>query len=323
MGERKMKRSLNLAASSEVAVLIAGETGTGKSSLARQIHQMSRRGSKSFVTINLASIHEGTSESCLFGHERGAYTGAEQKRVGKFELAQRGTVFLDEVGELSLKLQARLLEVLQSRSITPVGGNREVKLDVRVIAASHRNLDAMVEQGTFREDLLHRLRVLTIELPPLRECAEDFDRTVHSLLSELSILHQKQVHRLDEAVVQIFEGYYWPGNYRELRNVLEAAILSVPDSCITIADLPAWFMRAVAGRPIGPVRGEILKTAEIPMTLNYFDSVARFDKIYLTYALLKYGGRVNLTSRKIGMNKSTLMRRIKQLQIDRARLGAG
>jgi transcriptional regulator of acetoin/glycerol metabolism len=142
-------------------------------------------------------------------------------------------------------------------------------------------------------------------------------------LSELSILHQKQVHRLDEAVVQIFEGYYWPGNYRELRNVLEAAILSVPDSCITIADLPAWFMRAVAGRPIGPVRGEILKTAEIPMTLNYFDSVARFDKIYLTYALLKYGGRVNLTSRKIGMNKSTLMRRIKQLQIDRARLGAG
>jgi DNA-binding NtrC family response regulator len=314
---------IHLAASCDVAVLITGETGTGKSTLAKAIHQQSRRKVRPWVTINLASAHEGTLESDLFGHERGAFTGADQRRIGKFELANGGTVFLDEVGELTLRLQARLLEVLQSQTIIPVGSNREIKLDVRVIAATHRNLEQMVSQGSFREDLLHRLRVLAVETPSLRDQSADFDQIVHSNLSELSCYHQRTIHKLDEAVAHIFENYRWPGNYRELRNVLEFAVLTATSPQIRVANLPRWFLRAVAGQTELPVRGAVLKIAEIPLTLNFAETLERFEREYLTHALLLHGGRVNQTARKIGTNKTTLLRKIKHLGIDRGLLGAG
>jgi DNA-binding NtrC family response regulator len=212
---------------------------------------------------------------------------------------------------------------LQSKVITPVGGSREVKLNVRIIAATHRDLDAMVLAGSFREDLLHRLRVLTIEMPSLKEQATDFDRIVHEIIYDLSKFYQKPIHQLCESVAQIFEGYSWPGNYRELKNVLEFAVLSAHGNRIGIEDLPGWFLRAIAGKVSQPVRGEILKLAEIPLTMNYAESAVRFDHVYITHALLRYGGRINLTARKIGINKSTLMRKIKRLKIDRSLLGAG
>jgi two-component system nitrogen regulation response regulator NtrX len=312
-----MQEFIELAASCDADVLILGQTGTGKSSLAKVIHQKSARKGRPFVTVNLASLHEGTLESELFGHERGAYTGADQRRIGKFELAQGGTLFLDEVGELSLRLQARILEVLQSRTFTPVGSNREVKLDVRIISATHRDLEKGIFQNEFREDLLHRLRVLTIELPSLRDQATDFDQILHGVIEEMSARYDKRVLHLDEGVAHVLENYRWPGNFRELRNVIESSIVSLKGTRFGIEHLPKWFLRAIAGATPSLPRGELLKVAELSLTLNYQETADHFEKVYFTNALVRFGGRINLTARKIGINKSTLIRKVKHLGIDR------
>ncbi len=297
-------------------MLLLGATGTGKSTIAREIHVRSRRREKPFVTVNLACLHEGTLESELFGHERGAFTGADQRRVGKLELAQGGTVFLDEIGDLTPRLQARLLEFLQSRTISPLGSNREVRLDVRVIAATHRDLDRKVREGTFREDLLHRLRVVTIRMPGISELSENFGEVVHGILETVCREQRKSVKRLDPAFASKLEAYSWPGNFRELRNVLEFAVLSCSGETLTLEDLPPWFdeaFLAIAG--VSPGSASILGVAEFSMTLDFYESLARFEREYLKRALLRFGGRLNLTARRTGVNKTTLIRRLHQLGI--------
>lgn len=314
-------RAFQLACEGESTVLLTGATGTGKTSLARQIHDRSRRRDKPFVVINLATLHEGTLESELFGRERGAYTGADFKRVGKLELAQGGTVFLDEVGELPVRLQARLLEFLQSRTLTPMGSNREVRLDVRIIAATHQPLEKKVRDGSFREDLFHRLRVIELNLPSLSALSEQFGEILHSVLSDVCRMTGKTVHRIAPEVADRFEAYSWPGNFRELRNVLEFAVQVCCDHQILLTDLPEWFVRSPAGGSKA-TGAAMLGVIEFELGSDFYACMTAMEREYLRRALARFGGRLNLTARKIGMNKTTLLRRVRDLGIHPGEPGA-
>ena len=312
---RTLEEMIKLAARSGSHVLINGATGTGKTTLARRIHDLGPRARRPFVSINLATLHEGTLESELFGHERGAFTGADQKRIGKLEHAQGGTVFLDEIGDLSLRLQARLLEFMQSRTIVPIGGTREVKLDVRVIAATHRNLEDAVKRGEFREDLFHRLRVVSFRMKSILERSDELDSIIHACLMGVCESLGVTILRLSAEAVRELEGYPWPGNLREVRNVLEYAAQSSQGGVIEHSDLPDWFLdskRAEDERLFGfSTAKPLLGVAEVPLTLDYNESVNRFEKEYLSWALHRFDGKVNRTARGIQMNKTTLMRRIR------------
>lgn len=310
--DKELDKLIEIACRSNSTVLLTGATGTGKSSLAEAIHNRSTRKGKPFVAVNLATLYEGTLESELFGHERGAFTGADRQRIGKLELAQGGTLFLDEIGELSPKLQARLLEFLQSYTLSPVGSNRRIQLDVRVIAATHRDLNQAVLRGEFRADLFHRLRVIHIPLKSLLERAGEFDRLVHAFLSEFSAKYSKPIAGLSSGVAEALETYNWPGNIRELRNVLEYAVLAAEGSHIALPNLPSWVL--LQSQESGSVASKdfpVLGVAEVAMTLDYQDTLARFEKEYIRRAYSRNGGRLNRTARQIGLNKTTLLRRIR------------
>ena len=316
----QQERMFKIAAGGDSTVLITGATGTGKSTLAKKIHDRSSRHLKSFVTVNLASLHEGTIESELFGHEKGAFTGAEQKRVGRLQQAQGGTVFLDEIGELTPRLQARLLEFLQTHTIVPVGSSKEVKLDVRVICATHRELVSAIMKGDFREDLFHRIRVITLDLPSLAQQPENFDQIVHECLESICAHAGRSVLRISESVAKSIEEYHWPGNFRELRNVLEYAVQASEGVEITSNDLPQWFSKPLGNRIEGlkvsaSLNHEVFGVAEIPMRYDFQNTLADFEKLYIESALKKFHGRISHTARKIGLNKSTLLRRIETYKI--------
>lgn len=302
-----------MAIQSQVNVLITGESGTGKTRLAQKIHQYSRVHQGPFVTINLATVHEGTLETELFGHEKGAFTGAFQSRQGRLELAHQGTVFLDEVGELSLRLQTRLLEFLQSKTILRVGGNQVRQLDVRVISATHKEMNVATKTGQFREDLFYRLNVLEFHLPPLRERPLELDYWVGTFLEEISLSYQKNVLAVTEDVLRCFREYSWPGNLRELHNVLEFAVLAAEQPVVGLKDLPNRFLDAVEG--VGESQEfadpSSLGNLQLSLSLNYHEMMSRFEKQYLRFILDRFRGRVNLTARQVGLNKTTLIRRMR------------
>jgi DNA-binding NtrC family response regulator len=307
-----------LASRGDATVLITGPTGSGKTCLARSIHDQSARRGKPFITVNLASLHEGTFESELFGHEKGAFTGAETRRIGKLEAAQGGTVFLDEVGELSPRLQARLLEFIQSRTISPLGSNREIRLNVRVIAATHRNLAASVAKDDFREDLFHRLRVIAIELKPLNERCDEFGEIVHSVLTDVCKASGKSILSLSKQVAERLEKHTWPGNLRELRNVLEYAVLAAESTTIEEENLPAWLgdnaieeFRCAENDPNSP-------SIQSYLALDLPTAIARFERWYLECNLERRLWRINRTAREIGLNKTTLIRRMRSYGLSSA-----
>jgi DNA-binding NtrC family response regulator len=303
--------SLEIAGRTDSTVLLTGPTGSGKSRLAQEIHLAGRRSLRPFITVNLASLHEGTLESELFGHERGAFTGAGQRRIGRIELAQGGTLFLDEIGELSPRLQARLLEFMQSRTLTPVGSSRTQRLDVRVIAATHRDLARDVADGRFREDLFHRLRVVTVALPGLDQRPDEFDGILHTCLEEVCEVTGRSIRRLSAGVAEKFENYAWPGNIRELRNVLEYAVQAAKTDEITVSDLPSWF---VSGHSQSLHAAELgvgaLGNFQLPLTLDFQATLACLEREYLIRALRRCRGRINHTARSIGLSKTTLIRRM-------------
>ena len=311
-----MKTEINLdqmteiASRSEATVLIRGATGSGKTRLAYQIHKNSSRANKPWVSVNMASLHEGTLEAELFGHEKGAFTGADQRRVGRLESAHGGTVFLDEIGDLTPRLQARLLEFLQSRVVTPMGGNREIRLDVRVIAATHRDLEKGVAAGTFREDLFYRLRVIEINLKSIAERSEEFSEIVHTCLDEVSRPMKKRMLKISEGVAELLEAYSWPGNFRELRNVLEYALLSSSDSdSIRVEHLPSWFLKKQnlnSNEWVLEVPFERLISV-----MDHPSAIRWFEKNYLQSSLGQNRWRINHTARRIKMNKTTLIRRMR------------
>ncbi|MGE5198455.1 MAG: sigma-54-dependent transcriptional regulator, partial [Rhodospirillaceae bacterium] len=240
-GSRAMRAVTDMAgrvAPTDASVLLEGESGTGKELLAKAIHVHSRRAAGPFVTINCAAIPEHLLESELFGHKRGAFTGAIADRAGKFEAAHRGTIFLDEVGELPPPLQVKLLRVLQEHEVDKVGETRPVSVDVRVIAATNRQIEKMLGDGSFRDDLYYRLAVISIRVPPLRERAEDIPLLVDHFLTEHSRRVGRERPRVDRQVFAAFNLYPWPGNVRELENVIERAVVLDTDGSIGLADLP-------------------------------------------------------------------------------------
>lgn len=235
---KEIVRLLELVAPSEATVLLLGETGTGKELVAQAIHLNSPRRQGPFIVVNCAALPETLLESELFGHEKGAFTGATAKKEGRFLLAHQGTLFLDEIGELQTSTQAKILRVLQNREFEPLGSNRTVKVDVRIIAATNRNLESMVQQGTFRDDLYYRLQVFPLTLPPLRDRLEDLPLLAEFFLNQFRAKYHHRVKALDPEVLQVFRRYSWPGNIRELENTLERGIILCQGETLGLADLP-------------------------------------------------------------------------------------
>lgn len=320
--------NFEIATKSDATVLITGPSGSGKTKLAYQIHTQSQRARGPFISVNLATLHQGTLEAELFGYERGAFTGADVKRKGLLEQAHGGTVFLDEVSELPLQLQARLLGFLQTKKIMPLGSGKEITLDVRVIAASNKNLNTEIANGGFREDLFFRLRVHAIDLKPLRQRWNEVDQIVSGFLKEMSLKTARRIDKVSEGVMKMMEQYSWPGNIRELRNVLEAAIWAGRDDTVKVEDLPSYFKEAVAAemkRNQGELRAPTvtsatvsqLGTLELPLSMDYYESLYRFEREYLSRALNRFSGKINLTAKNIGMNKTTFIRRLKGFNLER------
>jgi transcriptional regulator with PAS, ATPase and Fis domain len=235
---REVLNLLELVAPAEATVLILGETGTGKELAAQAIHLNSPRQSGPFVVVNCAALPETLLESELFGHERGAFTGATSKKDGRFLLAHRGTLFLDEIGEFSPATQAKILRVLQTREFEPLGGTRSLKVDVRIIAATNRNLEAMVREGSFREDLFYRLNVFPITLPPLRERLDDLEQIADFFLKRFRTKYQRPVKSLAPEVLEAFRHYPWPGNIRELENAIERGVIICQGETLMLKELP-------------------------------------------------------------------------------------
>src|SRR5262249_6608314 len=250
-----LKSALNLVsvvAPTDSGVLILGETGTGKELIARAIHKLSSRSEKPFVKLNCAAIPLGLLESELFGHEKGAFTGAVAQKTGRFELADKGTLFPDEVGDIPLELQAKLLRVLQEQEFERLGSNRTHKVDVRVVAATHRDLSAMVNQGTFREDLYYRLKVFPIQIPPLRQRTDDIPKLVRHFTALYAQRMNKEIGTIPPETMDSLVRYAWPGNIRELQNFVERAVILSPQSILRapVAELEPFPTRKVANAPM-------------------------------------------------------------------------
>ncbi len=286
-------------------ILISGESGTGKERVARAVHRASERAQKPLLVVNCGAIPEALLESELFGHEKGSFTGASQKHDGIFRAAEGGSVFLDEVGELPLSMQVKLLRVLQERKVRPVGSSQEVEVDVRVIAATNRDLEAMVKERTFRDDLYYRLRVIPIHLPPLRERRDDIPPLTELFLKKAAIEHGRTALQLSSEVLRAFDGYAFPGNVRELENLIERAVtLSVSD-IITVDDLP----QEVAGA---------LHTSAPPLQLPDggcdLDAVlADLERTYIQQALTRATGIRAEAGELLGINLRSLRYRMKKL----------
>src|SRR5213076_3354579 len=242
VGESKQMKDvfakIQRAAPVDCTVLILGESGTGKELVAQALHHNSTRKKGPFVAVNVAAVPSTLVESELFGHVRGAFTGATDRRIGRFEQADTGTLFIDEIGDFDIGLQAKLLRVLETLTVTPVGGHEDRKVDVRVLAATSRDIRKMVEQGTFREDLFYRLNVVTITLPPLRERPDDIPLLIEHFLKEITSHKHAAPKRIAPEVLRRFQSYRWPGNVRELRNVLEQMMVLAEGEMLTERDLP-------------------------------------------------------------------------------------
>lgn len=300
---RELAHQISLIADSNVSVLITGETGTGKEMVAKEIHRLSSRKEKPFITINCGAIPEGLIESELFGHKKGSFTGAINDRIGKFQAADGGTIFLDEIGELPQILQVKLLRALQEREITKVGDNHNISVDVRVIAATNRNLEEELEKGTFRSDLYYRLNVFQLFLPPLRERGSDILLLADFFIKKYANQMGKNITRLDTSAIDMLTVYHWPGNVRELENCIERACLLSQDGVISGHNLPPSLqMKSVENR--GKKRGK-------------FESLVRAYEIELiTDALKDCEGNQTAAADYLGTTKRVIQYKISQYSID-------
>jgi two-component system, NtrC family, response regulator HydG len=292
-------------APTRATVLITGETGTGKGVAAQTLHQNSSRRDAPFVTLNCASLAEGVIESELFGHERGAFTGAVQTHKGRFEIADGGTLFLDEVSEMSLATQAKLLRVIEDREFERVGGTRPIKVDVRLIAATNRDLERQVKDGKFREDLFFRLKVVTIKLPPLRERKQDIPRLVEAFIREFNIEHEKYITGISRGAMDLLMQYYWPGNVRELKNTVEGTVvLSASGRMLDVSDLPEHILRQVGSEaPAGEIHVRVGMTME------------EIEKIAIEHTLRSVGYDKQKAAEILGIGLRTLYRKQKRYRL--------
>jgi DNA-binding NtrC family response regulator len=300
-----MNRAVELAkkaASSNATVLLLGESGTGKEIFARSVHTWSERKDRPFIAINSVGLSKELLESELFGHEQGAFTGAHRRKKGKIELAQGGTVFFDEIGDISHELQAKLLRFLQEREFERVGGMTPISADVRVIAATNRDIHQSVREGLFREDLFHRLNVVAINLPPLRERREDIPALAKHFLRKYSTSTRRLVNNIDAKAHRILAAYYWPGNVRELANVIERAVVLGSGPMITVDDLPGTMTEIES-----PMAGG---------SLNYRDGVSEARKQLVVKALALTSGNRAAAAKVLGLEAKYLLKLMKSLGIE-------
>jgi formate hydrogenlyase transcriptional activator len=303
---RKVLRQVTKLASSDSTVLILGETGTGKELIARSIHKRSKRADRAFIGVNCAAIPQSLIASELFGHEKGAFTGATQRRLGRLELANGGTIFLDEVGDLPPEIQVALLRVLQEREIERVGSSKPIPIDVRVVAATHRDLNTLVAEGKFREDLLYRLNVVPIDVPPLRERAADIPLLVEYFIDRFGKKAGKKFRTIDKKSFRLLQAYDWPGNIRELQNVIERAVILSEGDTFSVDE--TW------------LRAELPVARSRQSTLN--GALARQEKEMIESALADCYGRISGplgAATKLGLPARTLDSKIKRFRINKYR----
>ncbi len=297
-----MRRLLDMTlaiAASEATVLVAGESGTGKELVARLIHQNSPRAGKPFIAVNCAALSETLLESELYGHEKGAFTGAEKRREGRFQAADSGTVFLDEIGEMPFAMQAKLLRAIQEREIQRVGGDHPISVDVRIIAATNRNLAAEVEAGRFRPDLFYRLNVVTLEIPPLRERAGDIPVLATHFLREFAEKNSKRVKGFTPGAMDRFLKYAWPGNVRELENAVERAVVLLVGDYVSERELPPAVAAVAPGAPPDPAHFNGMTLDEI-------------QRLAVRSALTESNGNKSEAARRLGITRKTLLAKLRE-----------
>nr|WP_320013737.1 sigma-54 dependent transcriptional regulator [uncultured Desulfobacter sp.] len=309
-GMKKIFKNIRSVAPTIATVLLLGETGTGKSTLARLIHWHSRRSEKPFISINCGAIPDTLIESELFGHEKGSFTGAIRKKPGRFEMAETGTIFLDEIGTISLAAQVKLLQVLQDGTFSRVGGDAIFKADVRTIAATNSDLEEAVGKGLFRKDLFYRLNVFPIEIPPLKERTEDLECLVDQFLKKLNVKYGKNIQTVLPSVLKGFSNYDWPGNIRELENILERAYILETSTVLTPDNLPIETQAAIARDIPTPDTGKTLAQAR-----RY--AVNACEVSYLTRLLAQTNGRISETALQAGITTRQLNRLLTRHGLDK------
>ncbi len=323
------------AASSDSTVLISGESGTGKELIARALHQNSPRAQNTFIPVNCAAIPHDLLESELFGYEKGAFTGAVHTKMGRLEMANNGTILLDEIGDMPPVLQVKLLRVLAEKEIDRIGGSRPIKIDIRVVAATHHNLEELIEKGKFREDLFYRLNVIPISMPPLRERKPDIPMLIDHYIKHFNQAKNKSINGINDAALEILTDYKWPGNIRELVNFVERMVVLSSGNILTIKDLPE---KTLADIPIEKLENEPELQSEVETEdnpaeilrqslkksffigipedgMNLKQAVEDFEREMIMEALEKTNSVKNKAAGLLGLNRTTLVEKMKKLNI--------
>ena len=292
---REVFDKVRAVAPTKSTVLLTGETGTGKGVLAKLIHRHSHRSEQQFISVHCGAIPDTLLESDLFGHEKGAFTGAVRRKLGKFEIAHRGTIFLDEVGTLTPSAQIKLLQVLQERSFQRVGGESTIEVDVRIIAATNKDLKKMTDEGIFRDDLYYRLSVFPIEIPPLRKRVEDIPIISRYILNKLNKFHSKGIHEIDRQVFAAFKGYPWPGNIRELENLMERAYILEASSVLRPESFPAELFLS------GYTLAQSYEISSYTLEEVRSEAIEEIERRYLKELLLAQKGRIDASAKAAGI----------------------
>ena len=298
-GLNRVLEQVEVVAPTDATVLILGETGTGKELIARAVHRMSRRGNLPFITLNCAAIPSGLLESELFGYERGAFTGALGQKIGRFEMAHRATLFLDEVGDIPLDMQPKLLRALQEKTLERLGGTQAIPIDVRLLAATNRNLTQMMKDKLFRSDLYYRLKVFPITTPPLRDHPEDISVLAWHFTRKYAREMNKQIETIPSDTIQALESWPWPGNVRELENFIERSVI--------LSQGPT--LRA----PVGELRADAMETAG--------GTLAEMERALITQVLRETGGVISAAAARLGVPRTTLSALMRKLGISRNQPG--
>ncbi|MFW6113041.1 MAG: sigma-54-dependent transcriptional regulator [Thermodesulfobacteriota bacterium] len=309
---QQVREMVRLVAPTSASVLISGENGTGKELVARALHHLSPRAHRAFVEVNCAAIPEDLIESELFGHEKGAFTGAYSRRQGKFDLAHEGTLFLDEIGDMSLKTQAKILRILEEQRFERVGGSRPIQVDVRVVAATNKNLEEEISRGTFREDLYHRINVIPLQVPPLRERREDIPLLSQYFLKEVAQENQAPPKTFTPRALEVLAAQPWPGNVRELKNFIWRVFLLSPQPVIDAGDLPLNRHNSTSAA------GNLNALLTLP---DFREARARFEREFLQRKLAEHGGSVSATAEAIGLERSHLYRKLRTYGLEMGKEG--
>ncbi|MBI1831599.1 MAG: sigma-54-dependent Fis family transcriptional regulator, partial [Planctomycetes bacterium] len=303
-------------AATDAVVLVRGESGTGKELLARAVHENSPRAGKPYVKVHCAALSPALLESELFGHVKGAFTGAHKDKVGRFELADGGTLFLDEIGDISLDVQTKLLRVLQEKTIERVGSSDPMRVDVRIIAATHQDLERLIREGRFREDLFYRINVIPIQVPPLRERVEDIPELAMAFIQQSAQRCKKNVTQIDDDALSLLKAFPWPGNIRQLENVIERAVVIAEGNVLTLQEMPAELFHV---EPPANQEAVLLDSTDEPepaAVSSFRTEQERFEREQIQKALAEAGGNKAKAARKLGIARTTLISRLKKLGLE-------